>query len=223
MTSQLTLNCGKLFGVGEGEVGAEADHAEAGGDALSAAEAGAGFEFAFERSGERNDEQVGGGVERDGNDAEEGELKKDVAALRCDKLRDEGEEEECGFGIEGFGEDALAEGAAFWRGGFRGEFGVARADHFDAEEDEVGCASVLDGAEGYGGSGEDGGDAERGCEDVKESAKERAKGGLEAFAAAAGKGAGQDVENAGAGSGREKKRGGEEEQEAVSVKHKRKV
>lgn len=215
----MLLSSTKLFGVGEGEVGAEADHAEAGGGALSAAEAGAGFKFSFEGSGERNDQQVGGGVEGDGNDAEDGELKKDVAALRSDKLRDEGKEEESGFGIEGFGEDALAEGAALWRGSFRGEIGVAGANHFDAEENQVGGAGVFDGVESYGGSGEDGGDAEGGGEDVEESAKEGAEGRLETFAAAASQGAGEYIEDAGAGSGREKEGGGEEEQEAVRVEH----
>ena len=58
-----------LFGVGEGEVGAEADHAEAGGGALARAEGGARFKFAFERSGAGDDEEIGGGVERDGQHA----------------------------------------------------------------------------------------------------------------------------------------------------------
>jgi len=55
-----------LFGVGEGEVGAEADHAEAGGGALARPEGRAGFEFAFEGSGAGDDEEIGGGIERDG-------------------------------------------------------------------------------------------------------------------------------------------------------------
>ena len=41
----------KLFCVGKGDVGAEADHAESGGGALACAEGGARFEFAFEWSG----------------------------------------------------------------------------------------------------------------------------------------------------------------------------
>src|SRR5260221_2767426 len=94
--------CG-LFGVGEGEVGAEGDHAEAGSGTLTAAERGAGFEFAFERSGAGDDEEVGGGVEGDGKDAESGELQEDVAAFGCDELGDEGEEEQSGLGIEGCG------------------------------------------------------------------------------------------------------------------------
>jgi hypothetical protein len=59
----------KLFCVGKGDVGAEADHAESGGGALAGAEAAAGFEFAFERGGEGDDKQVGGGVESDREDA----------------------------------------------------------------------------------------------------------------------------------------------------------
>jgi len=52
-----------LFGVGKGHIGAQADHGEAGGGALTAAEGTAGFKFALERSGERDDEQVSGGIE----------------------------------------------------------------------------------------------------------------------------------------------------------------
>jgi len=87
------------FGVGKGDIGAQADHAEAGGGALTAAEGVAGFKFAFERSGERDDEQVSGGIECYGEDAERGELKEDAAPLGRDELWNEGEEEKRGFGI----------------------------------------------------------------------------------------------------------------------------
>ena len=52
-----------LFGVGEGEVGAEADHAEAGGGALAATEAHAVFELALEGSGHAYDHEVGGSIQ----------------------------------------------------------------------------------------------------------------------------------------------------------------
>jgi len=87
---------------------------------LAGAEGGAGFEFAFEGSGEGHDEKVGGGVESDRDDAQYGELQEDLAAIGSDELRDEGEEEEGGFGIEGFGEHSLFESARFWCwGGWR--------------------------------------------------------------------------------------------------------
>jgi len=161
-----------LLGVGKCEVGAETDHAETRGGALGAVEADAGFEFAFERSGESDDQEIGGGVEADGDDAEYGELEKDVATFGGDELRDEREKKERGFGVEGFSENSLPESAAFWRGGARGKFCVARADHFDAEEDEIGGARILDRVKGDSRCGEDGGDDERGGEDVEESAKE---------------------------------------------------
>jgi len=172
-----------------------------------------------------------------------------VAAFRSDELRNEGEEEEGGFGVEGFGEDALAEsrcggwtegrwvgcadcdaralgfqsGVDGWRivfcCGLLRQGDVTRPDHFYAEEDEVGCAGVLDGVEGDGGGGEDGGDSESGGEDVEESAEESAEGGLKTLAAASGEGAGEDVEDAGAGSDGEKESGGEEECETVRVEH----
>ena len=113
----------------------------------------------------------------------------------------------------------MPESAALWRGGVRGKFGIARADHFYAEENKVGGTGVLDGVEGYGRGGEDGGDAEGCGEDVEESAEECADGRLKAFAAASGEGAGEDVEDAGARSDGEEHGGGQEECEAVRVEH----
>lgn len=204
---------------------------------MAGAEGGAGFEFAFERGGEGDDEKVGGGVESDRDDAEYGELQEDLAAIGSDELRNEGEEEESCFGIEGFGEHSLFESARFWCwGGWRKGVGfwcripsgifrrrsfrrrafrhgqVARADHFDAKEDQVGGASVLDGVESDGRGGEDGGNSGGGGENMEESTEESAEGGLKTFAAASGKGAGENVENARTGSNGEEKSGGEEEQ-----------
>jgi hypothetical protein len=48
-----------------------------------------------------------------------------VATFGRDELRDEGEEEEGGLGIERFSEDTLAEGAAFWSASVFGRFGIA--------------------------------------------------------------------------------------------------
>jgi len=208
-----------LFGVGKCDVGAETDHAEAGGSALAAAETGAGFEFAFEGSSERYDDQVGGSVERDAENSQRGELEEDVSAFGRDKLRNEREEEESGFGIEGFGQDALAEGVTAGSGSVRGELGIAGADHFDAEEYEIRGAGVLDGVESDGRSRENRGHAECRGEDVEEPAEECAKGGLKAFAAAAGEGAGENVKDTGAGSDGKKNGGGEEEHEAMRIEH----
>lgn len=186
---------------------------------MAAAEAGTGFEFAFEGCGERYDDQVGRSVKRDGNNAERRELDEDVVAFRCDKLRNEGEEEESGFGIEGFGQDSLAKGTTARGDCAGGEFGVAGADHFDAEEDEISGTSILNGVEGHSGCGENCGYPERGGEDVEESSEESAEGGLETFAATTGEGAGQDVEDARAGSDGEKHGGGEEQHEAMRIEH----
>jgi hypothetical protein len=97
---------------------------------------------------------------------------------------------------------------------------ITRADHFYAEEDEIGGTGVLDCVEGYGGGGEDGRDSEGSGEDVEESTEESADRGLKTFAAASGEGAGEDVEDAGAGSDSEKQGGGEEECETVGIEHK---
>ena len=103
-----------LFRFGKRQIGTEADHAEPGGGALAAAEAGARFEFAFERGRQGDHGEIGGGIESDGENAQRGELKKNVAELGRDELGNEGEEEQRGFGIECFGENALAEGAPLW-------------------------------------------------------------------------------------------------------------
>src|SRR6516225_5871560 len=93
----------QLLGLGEGEVGAEADHAEAGGGALKATEADAVFQLALEGRGHADDHEVGGGIAADGDRAEQGELNEDLAMGRGDELRDEGEKEQRGFRIQHFG------------------------------------------------------------------------------------------------------------------------
>jgi hypothetical protein len=147
-----------------------------------------------------------------------------VAAFGCDELRDEGQEEERSFWVEGFGEDALTESAArrcrAFNGGVVLQWDVTRPDHFYAEEDEIGGTGVLDRVEGYGGGGENSGNAEGGGEDVEESAEECADRRLKTFAAASCEGAGEHVEDAWAGSDGEEQCGGEEEREAMGVEHK---
>ena len=80
----------KLFRVGESDVSAQADHANARGDALAAAESVAVLEFLFERSGGQHHEEVCGRVEDYRDCAEDYELREDVAGLRGNKLRNEG-------------------------------------------------------------------------------------------------------------------------------------
>jgi hypothetical protein len=91
----------RLLGVGEGEVGAEADHADARSGALTATEAHAVLQLALEGRGHPDDHEVGGGVETDGDRAEQGELQEEVSMARGNELRDEGEKEERGFWIRG--------------------------------------------------------------------------------------------------------------------------
>ena len=85
----MTLFGGGLFVFGQSDVGAEADHAEAGGDALAATKSGTVLEFALERRGQKNNKEIGGGVEGDRDGTENQELKKNVAALGRYELRDE--------------------------------------------------------------------------------------------------------------------------------------
>jgi len=146
-------------------------------------------------------------------------LKEDVSVGGSDELRDEGEEEQRGFGIQHFGEDALAKSAVGWSRGFHGHFGVACANHADAKPNEVGGAGVFDGVKRDGGGRKNRGEAESGGEDVEESAYESADGRKDAFALSSGKAARQDIENARAGRDGQEQSGGEKEQQAVRVEH----
>ena len=59
----------RLLRVGEGQVGAEADHADSGDSALTPTEAHAVLQLALEGRGHADDHQVGGGIETDGDRA----------------------------------------------------------------------------------------------------------------------------------------------------------
>ena len=211
-----------LLGVGEGYVGGEADHAEAGGEALAASQGGAGFEAALEGHSERHDEKIGGSVQRDGEDSEHSELPEDVAVLGRDELRNEGKKKQGGLGIQHFGDDALPEGSERGARGTKAPFGVARADHANAEPDEISGSRKFDGVKRYSGRGQNSGDARGGGEDVEESSDERAEGGMKTFAAASGEGAREDVEDARPRRDGENHGGGEEKKEAVRIKHREK-
>src|SRR5713101_1763671 len=104
--------------VGKGDVGAEADHAEAGGHPLAATECGAGLELASQGSSERDNEQVRSCIQGHGDRAKNQELQKDMTEVGRDELRDEGEKEESSLGIENFSDDALSERAARRSQGF---------------------------------------------------------------------------------------------------------
>src|SRR6266704_3288205 len=210
---------GRLLGVGEGEVGAEADHAGAGGGALAATEADAVLQLALEGRGHADDHEVRGGVQTDGGATEHGELQKDVSMGRGHELRDEGEEEQRGFGIQHFGENPLTKSAVGWSRGFHGHFGVARADHADAEPDEIRGAGVFNSVERDGGGGKNRGEAEGGGENVEESADKRAERRKNAFALSTGQAARQNVENARTGRDGQKQSGSEEKQQAMRVEH----
>ena len=207
------------IGVGKSDVSAERDHAEAGSNALAAAKTGAGFKFAFERGGEQDHEEVGGGIETDGKSAEKKELKKDVTAAGHDELRNERKEKERGFGIEDFGENALTKGMVSGLSGTDDQLRIAGADHADAEPNEISGTGVLDGMKRDGGSGEDRGNAQSGGEDVEKSTNKGSERRKDALAAAAGEAASEHVEDARARSDGEKQGGGKEKVKAMRVNH----
>jgi len=177
------------------------------------------FEFAFERCCQKHDQQVRRSVQGNGHCAEHDELQEDVACGGRDELRDEREKEKRGLGIQGFGEDALTESVLPRAGGSGFEFGVASADHADAEIDKVGGSGIFHGVERDSTGGEDRGDTESGGKDMEQSSNERAKGGKYALAAAASEAACEHVEDAGPRRDGQQEGGGEKQNEVVSVNH----
>src|SRR5260370_7965896 len=92
-----------------------------------------------------------------------------MAALRRDELRNEGQEEQSRLRVENFGENPLTKSA---RGGLRcadHHFRISRADHPDAEPNEIRGTRILDGVKCDSGSSQNPGDAERSGQDLEES------------------------------------------------------
>src|SRR6266700_4922731 len=142
-----------------------------------------------------------------------------MAALRRDELRNEGEEEQRRLRVENFGENPLTNSA---RGGLRcaGDyFRISRADHPDAEPNEIRGTRVLDGVKRHRGSSKNRGDAERSGQDMEESTNKVAEGRKDSFTAASSKAARQYVENARPWSNGEEQRCGKKKQETVCVEH----
>jgi len=148
-------------------------------------------------------------------------LQKNVTGVRRNKLRDEGQEEKRGLGIEGLSKDALVECVSRWRCGRHGQLGVARADHANSQPDEISGSGVFHGVEGDRGGRENRGNAERGGKYVKQSADECAQRRKNSFAAAPGQAARQNVENSRARCDCQQQCGGDKKQEAMRVKHPR--
>src|SRR6266704_1347188 len=143
-----------------------------------------------------------------------------MAALRRDELRNEGEEKQSRLRVESFRENPLTKGAR--RRGLRcanDHFRISRADHPDAEPNEIRGTRVLDGVKRHSGSSKDRGDAERSGQDMEESTNKGAEGRKDSFTAASSKAARQYVENARPWSNGEEQRCGKKKQETVCVEH----
>ncbi len=210
-----------LLRVGEGDVGAESDHAEAGSDALATAEARAALELAFERSGKDNHKKIGGGIERHGESAENDELKENVTPLGRNELREERQEKERGLWVENFSENPLTKGALRRLRWADGHLRISRADHADAEPNEIRGTRVLDGVKCQGGSSKDRGDSERGGQDMEESANKGAERRKDTLTAASGEAARQNVKDSRPWGDGQQQGSGKEKQETVRVEHPR--
>ena len=208
-----------LARVGEGDVSAQSDHADAGGDALVAAKASAILQFALEGSGEENDNEVSGGIEDHGDRAEKHELKENVTPFRGNELRDEGKEKQGRLGIQSFGDNSLAKRALRWLQVLKSHIGIAAANHAEAKPYQIRRAGVFDGVKGNGGRSKNRGDTERCGKNVKQPACESAERRLNAFALAAGKAARQNIEDTWPWRNREDQSGREEQQEVMWVRH----
>jgi hypothetical protein len=208
-----------LLCVGEGEVGAEANHAEAGGGALAATETDTLLQLAFQRGGHANDDQVRGGIQSDRDGAKHNELKKYMCVGWGYELRDEGEKKQRGFRIQDLGKNTLTEGTVRWACCFDRHFGVARADHADAEPDEIRGSSVFNGVKRNRRGGKNRGESKARGEDVKESSNERAERRMDAYAFSSRKATRQNIENARARGNGEKNGGRKEKQKSMRIKH----
>src|SRR5216684_6523365 len=206
-------------GVGEGDVSAEADHAHARSDALVAAKARAVLQFALQRGGEKNDNEVGGGVEDHGDRAEKQELKENVSPPGGDELRDEGKEKQGRLGVQRFGEDSLAKRALRWLQVLKSHIGIAAANHANAKPCEIRRAGVLDGVKCNRGRGKNRGDTECCGKNMEQPAGKSTERRLNAFALAAGKAARQDIEDTWPWRNREDQSSRKEQQEVMWVRH----
>ena len=176
--------------VGEGDVGAEGDHADAGSDALAAAETRTALEFALKGSGKDNDKKIRGGVEEHGESTEKNELQENMTAVGRDELGNEGKEKQRRLRVENFGENALTKCAPC--GGLRcadDHFHISRADHANAKPNKIRGTRVLDGVKCYSRGSKDCRDAKRGGQDMEETANKSAKRRKDAFTAASGEAA----------------------------------
>jgi len=220
---ELWINCrtpkGGLLGVGEGDVSAEADHAETGSNALAAAKAHAALEFALERSGEDNHKKIGGRIEDHRESPENQELQKNMAAFGGDELRDEGQEKQSRLWVENLGENSLPKRALRGLQYADSHFRISRADHADAEPNQIRSACKLDGVKCHGGSGKDRGDAERGGQDMEESTNKGTERRMDAFTAASGEAARQNVKNSRPRGDGQHQSSSKEKQETVGVEH----
>src|SRR6202158_4087655 len=219
---ELRINCGTPKGsllVGEGDVRAEADHSEAGSNALAAAKAHAALEFALERSGEDNHKKIGGGIEEYRESAENQELQKNMAPFRGDELRNEGEEKQSRLWVENFGKNPLPKRAMRGLQCADSHFRISRADHANAKPNQIRSAGKLDGVKCHGRSGKERGHAERGGQNMEESTNKGAEGRMDAFTAATGEAARQNVKNSRPWGDGQNQGSGKEKQETVCVEH----
>ena len=157
--------------------------------------------LAARRGREHHHDDVGERVERHRDQAERDELQRRVAAGRIDELRNEGEEEGCGLGIERLDQDAVAKRPRWRRPGstLRPADRRAFAKGPDAEPDQIERAGQFERREQLRAGKDDRGDAEAARDDMDESAERRARASRRCRLAAARQRPRRDVENAGAG------------------------
>jgi hypothetical protein len=209
-----------LSRIGNGDVSPQRDHSEAGRDTLATAETHTTLEFALKRSGKDNHEKIGGGIKQHGQSAENYELKKEVTSLRRNELRNKGKEKQSRLRVKNFSKNPLAKSAR--PGGPRrtnGHLRVSRANHSNAQPNEIRSARVFDGVKGHSGSSKDRGDAKGGGENMGESTDKGAEGRNDALTAASGEAARQNIKDSWPWSDGQQQRSGKEKQEAVYVKH----
>src|SRR5208282_4984384 len=133
---------GKLPRLAESQVTSQANHDHASQYALTPAETRRSANALAERSGEQGHYDIGRGVERNRERAQQNKLQKDVSAAPVYKLGNKREKKQSRLGIQHFGHDSLPERISSARQAGEGNALIFSGieNHANPEEAKIACA-----------------------------------------------------------------------------------
>ncbi len=171
-----------------------------------------------EAAPEQRGGDVGRGVERDAERAENDALPRDRSRGRIQELRQEREEEGRRLGVERLDHRAVAEGAARCGRGGRGA-DIRRAKAAPTQPEQVERAGELQRGEQLGARQHQRRHADRAGRDVPQPARGRAERGRHALPSPAGEAARGDLHQPRPGRDRQQHRGPDEQEERRRFEH----